>query len=123
MSLIKGKNTKFEKRGYRYLRKQVVYFQQHYSRIPGNPDIALPRKKRAVFLDGDFWHGWKFEEKRIKLPKKYWRGKIEKNIRRDKRNRRNLIKKGWKIIRVWEHSILKHEQKTLGKILEFLLAK
>lgn len=57
MSRIRGKNTKAELIVFRYLRKEGVYFQKHYKRAPGSPDIALPRKKRAVFIDGDFWHG------------------------------------------------------------------
>lgn len=57
MSKIRGKNTKAELVVFRYLRKEGVYFQKHYKRALGSPDIALPLKKRAVFIDGDFWHG------------------------------------------------------------------
>lgn len=57
MSKIRGKNTKPELVVFAYLRSEKIYFQKHYARVPGKPDIALPRKRLAVFIDGDFWHG------------------------------------------------------------------
>lgn len=122
MSLIKPKGTKPELLVFSYLRKRKIYFQKHYRKAPGSPDIALPRKKIAVFIDGDFWHGWQFEKRREKLPETYWRAKIEANIRRDKRNFAQLRKAGWKLLRVWEHELRpKDREKTLQKIENFLL--
>jgi len=57
MSRIRAKNTTAELIVFKDLRKRGIYFQKHYARIVGTPDIALPRKKLAVFIDGDFWHG------------------------------------------------------------------
>ena len=120
MSLIKSKNTKFEEKVFRFLRKQNLYFKKHYKRVPGSPDIALPRKKRAVFLDGDFWHGYKFKEKESKLPEYYWRDKIRRNINRDRENRNGLKNSGWEVLRVWEHQLQKSEQRFLKRIYAFL---
>lgn len=59
MSLIRSKNTAIELNVFRFLRRNSIYFQKNYKRAMGSPDVALPRKKKAVFIDGDFWHGWK----------------------------------------------------------------
>ncbi len=123
MSKIRSKNTKAEVLVFRELRKRGVYFQKHYKRAPGSPDIALPRKKIAIFIDGDFWHGYRFSRGKSRLPKKYWRAKIEGNIKRDRKNRLLLRKAGWKVLRVWEHEIAKNFQKTLEAIERLLLKK
>lgn len=120
MSKIRSKETQIEQIVFRYLRKQGVYFQKHYKRAPGSPDIALPKKKIAIFIDGDFWHGWRFSQKKGKLPKKYWLAKIESNIQRDKKNRVKLRREGWKVLRVWEHQLKNQREKYLKKILEFI---
>lgn len=123
MSKIRSKNTKAELLVFRELRKRGIYFQKHYSRALGKPDIALPRKKIAVFVDGDFWHGYKFSKTKGRLPKKYWLQKIEYNIKRDRKNRTNLKKNGWKVLRVWEHEIIKSFDITIYKIIDFLREK
>lgn len=123
MSKIRSSNTRQEKLVFKYLQCKKIYFQKHYKRAPGNPDIALPRKKKAVFIDGDFWHGWKFKERANKLPKEYWKEKIGNNIKRDSKNRRKLRLKGWRILRIWEHQLKKKEQQTLEKIVNFLISE
>ena len=123
MSRIRSKETEIERTVFRYLRKNKVYFQKHYSRALGNPDIALPRKKKAVFIDGDFWHGYQFSKRESRLPKKYWVQKIESNIKRDCRNRTRLRRQGWEILRIWEHQLKKNSDVYLKKVMEFLLKK
>lgn len=122
MSRIRSKNTKAEVVVFRYLRKQGIYFQRHYKRVPGSPDIALPRKKKAVFIDGDFWHGRKYHATISRLPEGYWREKIERNVKRDRSSRRKLKKDGWQIIRAWESDInrKKTQLHQLEKIASFL---
>ena len=72
MSKIRSKNNKAEILVFKELQRRKVYFQKHYKRAVGSPDIALPRKKKAVFIDGDFWHGYQFSKQKERLPKKYW---------------------------------------------------
>ncbi len=120
MSKIRSKNTKPELIVFRELRKRKVYFQKYYRKANGNPDIALPKKKIAVFIDGDFWHGYRFIELKKRLPKKYWIPKIENNIARDKIIRASLRKEGWRVLRVWEHEIEKYPLKTIDKIIKFI---
>lgn len=120
MSKIRSRNTKAEVLVFRELRKKKIYFQKHYKKCPGNPDIALPRKKIVIFIDGDFWHGYGFKKWGKRLPKKYWLEKIRKNIERDKKTRRELKKNGWKVLRVWEHELEKNEDKTFKKLIDFI---
>lgn len=120
MSKIRSKNTTIERVVFSELRKRDIYFQRHYKKVAGNPDIALPRKKIAIFIDGDFWHGYGFGKSKKRLPKKYWIKKIEDNIKRDKRNRLKLKKEGWKVLRIWEHEIQKKKNEPIEKIINFL---
>jgi len=120
MSKIRSKDTKIELAVFRELSKRGVYFQKHYKRAIGKPDIALPRKKKAVFIDGDFWHGYQFSKQKEKLPNEFWLEKIEGNIKRDRENRKRLRNEGWKVLRVWEHEVKKDFDETIKKIIAFL---
>ncbi len=120
MSLIRAKNTGIEKKVFASLRKHKIHFQRHYSKVPGKPDVAVPSKKLAVFIDGDFWHGYRFKEWRLRIPKEYWREKIAANIVRDSKNRAALRRHGWRVLRVWGHDLAKREAKTLERIGTFL---
>lgn len=120
MSKIRSKNTVAETLVFKELQKRKIYFQKHYKRAVGNPDIALPCKKKAVFIDGDFWHGYQFLKQRKRLPKKYWQAKIEDNIKRDRRIRAKLKRDGWQILKIWEHEVVKNFDKTIDKIARFL---
>ena len=120
MSKIRSKGTKVEQSVFRELRKQKIYFQKHYRNNGISIDIALPRKKKAIFIDGDFWHGYQFSKFKKRLPKKYWLEKIENNIKRDTRNRARLKKEGWQVLRIWEHEIEKDLDKAILKILRFI---
>jgi len=119
MSRIRSKNTKIEKLVFSRLRARGVYFQRHYRKAPGNPDIALPKKMKAVFVDGDFWHGYKFTTFKNRLPE-FWRRKIENNIRRDTKNRAKLRRMDWVVLRIWEHELERDFDKTVEKIISFL---
>lgn len=120
MSKIRSKDTGIEKIVFAYLRKQKIYFQKHYAKIPGNPDIALPSQKKAVFINGDFWHGYRFKEWKDRLPKIYWRDKIAGNIKRDNKNQRLLRHRGWKILKIWSHCLKKDPLAECQKIADFL---
>jgi len=124
MSKIKSKETAVEIKVFRYLTSKKIYFKKHYSKAKGKPDIALPRKKKAVFIDGDFWHGYKYKVLKERLPKKYWVDKIEKNIKRDNFSRRQLRRDGWKVLRIWEHELKAAKfPKGVKKIEKFLNEK
>jgi len=117
MSKVRSKNTKIELAVFRGLRAKKVYFQKHYRGIIGCPDVAFPRKKIAVFIDGDFWHGYQFAKNKKVLSKKFWLPKIEANIKRDRTNRSKLRRMGWKVLRIWEHEVEKDLEKSVEKIV------
>ncbi len=116
MSKIRSKNTKIELLVFKELKKKKIYFQKHYKKCPGSPDVCFPKKKIAIFIDGDFWHGRNFAKNRKRLPKKYWLAKIEANILRDRKNRAKLKKQGWKVLRIWESQINKDLPNVMSKI-------
>lgn len=71
----------------------------------GKPDFVFPKRKIAVFIDGCFWHGC---PKHCRLPAtnvQYWVNKIQGNVKRGKQVNNELKKKGWIVIRVWEHEL------------------
>ena len=83
-----------------------LVFETHAAGLPGRPDIVFPQQQVAVFVDGDFWHGWRFPAWRHKLSEK-WEDKIAATIRRDRRNFQRLRRQGWTVIRIWEHQVKK----------------
>lgn len=126
MSLIKSKNSKAEKLVFTYLRKERIYFQRHYKRAEGTPDLALPKKKKACFIDGDFWHGRKIDELILKRgTDDYWSQKILRNIERDKKQRKTLRENGWSVLTVWESDINRKRTRalTMELIKNFLIDK
>jgi DNA mismatch endonuclease (patch repair protein) len=104
MSRIKGKHTGPERTLRSALRKAGYRPIMHDRRLPGRPDFVFCRARIAVFVDGDFWHGWHFDRWREKLTPA-WEAKIAANIARDKRNFRKLRACGWSVVRIWEHQI------------------
>lgn len=123
MSRIRGKNTKVEV-ALRKIVSSYCYplgyrYRKHYKKVPGSPDMAFVSMKIAVFLDGDFWHGYNFQNRRKKLPKKYWVAKIEENMRRDRRMDARLRRMGWKPVRFWEHN-LKNPKRVLHRLEKLL---
>jgi DNA mismatch endonuclease (patch repair protein) len=100
------------------LRKEKIKFRKNCVTVTGKPDIALIDKKIVIFVDGEFWHGyrWKQKKKKIKDNRDYWIPKIERNIARDRKNNRELRKSGWQVIRFWQHQLIKDLPKCIQKI-------
>lgn len=115
MSRIRGKNTGPEKLVEGYLRKNGIKYKKHYAGLPGKPDFVLPLNGIVLFVDGDFWHGWRFPVWKGKL-KPWWREKIEGNRARDIRNFRKLKRMGWTVIRIWEHQLKTNEAGLLKNL-------
>lgn len=124
MSLIRSKNTRIEKDFCKLLSsalyKKGIRYRKHYKKLPGKPDIAFVGKKIAVFIDGDFWHGYKFKIQKQRLPRKYWVKKIENNISRDRQVDRELRRMDWQVLRVWEHEIKLKPERTIRKIAKMI---
>lgn len=103
MARVRSRNTAPELEVRSALHRRGLRFRIH-APLPGHPDIAFPASRVAVFVDGDFWHGYRFAAWRARLPV-YWREKIEANRRRDRRCRRALRRMGWTVVRVWGHEV------------------
>ena len=106
MSRVKGKDTGIERSVRSALHKRGFRFRKHAPDLAGRPDIVFRSARVAVFIDGDFWHGYRFPEWKDDLAP-FWRKKIEKNRKRDEKNFRRLRAEGWKVIRIWQHQIQK----------------
>lgn len=107
MAAIRGRDTKPEITVRKYLFSRGLRFRVQVRKLPGNPDIVLPRYRTVIFVDGCFWHGHE-DCRYFRLPKsnfEFWKAKIEKNIARDIRNEYELKSLGWRVLRVWECEI------------------
>lgn len=104
MSKVKGKNTKPELIVRSLLHRMGYRFRLHRFDLPGNPDIVLPRYKKAIFIHGCFWHGHKTcsRSKRPSTNTMFWNKKLSNNIRRDIRHLNDLKNLGWEVLVVWE---------------------
>lgn len=104
MSRIRSKNTKPEELVRKFLFSQGFRYRKNDARLPGKPDIVLPKYKTVIFVNGCFWHG--HEECRYFVRPKnnaeFWEEKITGNIQRDKHNHQLLANQGWRVIEIWE---------------------
>ena len=114
MSRIRSRNTKIDLKMKRILSDTNYKFEM-YPKMFGSPDFVLERKRIAIFCDGDFWHGYRYNEKK-KPAKKFWRDKIQDNMSRDKKVSRKLRRDGWSVLRFWEHDIEKNPELCVRKL-------
>lgn len=110
MSKVKLKRGVAEMMLAKTLWHRGVRYRLNYRAITGSPDIAITKHKVAVFVDGEFWHGhdWENKKPRLKRNREYWIEKIEENMARDKRNDAILNDAGWSVIHIWEKEVLKN---------------
>jgi DNA mismatch endonuclease (patch repair protein) len=104
MSKISGKETKPEIIVRKYLFAKGFRYRKNLKKLPGKPDIVLPKYKTIILIHGCFWHGHEGCKKSV-LPTtntEFWKEKIGKNIERDRFNILELEKQGWKVIVVWQ---------------------
>ena len=103
----------------RELHRRGLRYRVHDNGLPGKPDLVFRTARLAVFIDGDFWHGWRFPLWKHRLPS-FWRRKIASNRERDLRNLRKLARRGWKVVRIWEHQVEKDALQCLSRIARAL---
>jgi len=122
MSKIKCKDTQPEILLRKALWAAGLRYRLNVAKLPGKPDIVFRKHKVAVFVDGDFWHGYKWEEKkpRIKSNADYWIKKIERNMQRDNENNAALQGLGYTVLRFWEHQVKKDLQSCLSLVRSFI---
>ncbi|MAY84497.1 MAG: very short patch repair endonuclease [Flavobacteriales bacterium] len=118
MSANKAKNTKPEL----ILRKELFKngirgYRLHWNKAPGRPDICWPSQKKAIFVNGCYWH--RCPKCNLKLPKSntaWWKAKFDRNIERDQRKIEALEDDGWKVLTIWECEIKEDVDETIEKI-------
>lgn len=121
---IKRKNRSRDTRAELLLRRELwrrgLRYRLHDPKLPGKPDIVFPRAKLAVFIDGDFWHGRNWRQRKARLAQganaPYWIAKIEANIQRDRHLSKQLRRMGWTVVRIWETDVLENVRTCADKI-------
>lgn len=124
MSMIKGKNTKPEELVRKYLFSRGFRYRKNDKRLPGSPDIVLPKYKTVIFVNGCFWHGhagcryfvWP------KSNQEFWQKKISDNIQRDLKKRHLLESQGWRVLVIWECELKKDRiNENMDKLINSIL--
>lgn len=118
MSRIRSKNNAPEEKVRKFLFSKGFRYRKNDKKLPGCPDIVLPKYKTVIFVNGCFWH--KHSCKRFVWPassEEYWKKKILRNVERDEANAKALKELGWKVLIVWECELKKA---TIDKRLEIL---
>lgn len=123
MSDIRSSNTKPEEKVRKYLFSKGFRYRKNVRKLPGCPDIVLPKYRTVIFVNGCFWH--KHDCPRFVWPSShedYWIPKITRNVERDAVNHQLLEEQGWKVIVVWECELKKKcFQETMDKLVQRIL--
>ncbi len=122
MSQIKAKDTRPEILLRSIIHRSGLRFRLHEKKLPGKPDIVLPRYKAAIFVNGCFWH--RHEGcKCAYMPKsriEFWESKFSRTVQRDADKSRELIELGWHVFTAWECEIKNDPDELLERLLIFL---
>ena len=108
MSHIRSTNSKPEETVRKYLFSKGLRYRKNVRRLPGCPDIVLPKYRTVIFVNGCFWH--KHDCGRLVWPssnEEYWHQKISRNIERDAENQKLLMEQGWRVLVIWECQLKK----------------
>lgn len=119
MSKIRCKDTRIEEMVRKWLFSHGYRYRKNVSKLPGKPDIVLPKYKTVIFVHGCFWHGHE-KCKYYSIPKtrtEFWSSKIISNIQRYEKNKNILTETGWKVIVVWECELKKNAEQRLELLL------
>jgi len=120
MSLVKGHaNKSTELRLVRIFRWHSIRGWRTQKTVFGKPDFVFRAYMVAVFVDGCFWHGCNLHKGMPKTNKAFWKEKLDRNMKRDRVVNRELKRRGWVVIRVWEHE-LQHPGRFIGRLRKVL---
>ena len=121
MGRVRGKNTAPELAVRCALHAAGYRFRIHRKDLSGCPDIVLPRYRIAIFVHGCFWHRHAScpASSTPRQNSEFWRNKFANNVRRDRRNARQLRKLGYRVMTIWECQIVNPER-LVSRIVRFL---
>ena len=125
MAAIRSRGNKAtELRLIAIFRAQGITGWRRHRPLFGKPDFAFPALKLAVFVDGCFWHGCPIHGTRPRTNAAFWRRKISTNRTRDRLVTRTLRARGWRVLRIWEHALMRrHERRLLAHLHRALAAR
>lgn len=120
MSRIRGGNTKPERLFKKALWHAGLRYRKSKQKLPGKPDIAFIKYKLVIFVDGAFWHGHDWENRRqtIKSNRAFWLPKIERNMQRDREVNDYYRSKGWTVLRFWDFEVKKELGLCVKKVID-----
>ena len=122
MGKIRGRNTKPEIAFRKALYAHGYRYRIDYRKLMGKPDIVLKKYKTVVFIDGEYWHGHNWEERKpkIKTNREFWVPKIERNMQRDEEVNRALESMGYRVFRFWESRVKKELQQCVLEVVLYM---
>lgn len=114
MAAIRSKDTKPEEYVRKYLFSQGFRYRKNDPRLPGKPDIVLPKYKTVIFVNGCFWHAHEGCKYFVwpQSNEEFWKRKILNNVERDKKNVKKLEELGWHVITIWECELKAAKRQT-----------
>ena len=123
MSKVKLKGGKAEALLAKALWHKGYRYRKNDKGLPGSPDIAILKYHVAVFIDGEFWHGYDWDDRKLRLKsnREYWIEKIEENSARDQRNDKLLLQMGWVPLHIWEKEALNELASCVTAVEETIL--
>jgi len=122
MSAVRASGSEIERRLGKALWNANLRYRKQYTALPGRPDFVLVAHKIAIFCDSHFWHGYNWRKRKLehKKNKRFWHKKIARNIERDKEINKDLKRRGWKVIRFWEHEIKEDVERCVQKVTKVI---
>ena len=122
MSKIKGKDSKPEVKFRKALWHLGYRYRKNYKKLIGKPDIVFQKYKTVIFIDGEFWHGYKWNEKKenIKSNRAFWIPKIERNMQRDQEVNQALQQDGYQVFHFWQKDIKENLNSCLEEVIKHL---
>lgn len=122
MSKIRGKNTKPELLFRKALWAKGVRYRIDSKKLPGKPDLSIAKYKLAIFIDGEFWHGYNWDERKphLKSNKGFWIPKIERNMQRDREVNQQLKDLGYTVFRFWSKEINDDLERCIKDVLIYI---
>ncbi|MGB3590896.1 MAG: very short patch repair endonuclease [Nonlabens sp.] len=119
MSKIRGKDTKPEIMLRKALWAAGYRYRKDFKKLIGKPDIAMSIYKTVVFVDGVFWHGydWENRKNKIKSNREFWIPKIERNMQRDREVNYKLSLMGYTVMRFWSREVEKELERVISEIV------
>jgi DNA mismatch endonuclease (patch repair protein) len=115
MTAVKGSNTSLERKLDAAFKTRGWKYERNDGSLPGKPDFVFRGEQLIVFVDGDFWHGWRFPQWKDGLSD-YWRAKIERTRKRDRAIVQRLRRRGWIVLRFWGHQVDRDLDSVLAKV-------